>query len=63
MSSVNGTEGLNPQFINVDHDLETPSGEEGPVPSYALPDTAFNATSFPLQADEDPNVAGTTYDT
>jgi hypothetical protein len=44
---MNGTEGLNPQFVDVDHEMETPSGEEGPVPSYALP-----------QADIDPNVTG-----
>ena len=56
LNSSNGTEGLNPQFVNVDHELETPSGEEGPVPAYALPDVPFNAT-LP-QADEDPNVAG-----
>ncbi|KAJ9576011.1 hypothetical protein L9F63_007111, partial [Diploptera punctata] len=56
--SGNDTEGLNPLFVNVDHDLETPSGEEGPVPVYALPDSSFNATSFSLpQADEDPAVA------
>jgi hypothetical protein len=47
LNSVNGTEGLNPQFVNVDHELETPSGQEGPIPSYALP-----------QADKDPNVTG-----
>jgi hypothetical protein len=46
-NSVNGTEGLNPQFVDVDHELETPSGQEGPIPSYALP-----------QADKDPNVTG-----
>lgn len=45
--SVNGTEGLNPQFVDVDHELETPAGQEGPVPSYALP-----------QADKDPNMTG-----
>ncbi|XP_067001260.2 alpha-2-macroglobulin-like protein 1 [Anabrus simplex] len=28
---------LNPLFVNVDHDLETPSGNEGPEPVYALP--------------------------
>lgn len=47
LNSMNGTEGLNPQFVDVDHEMETPSGEEGPVPSYALP-----------QADIDPNVTG-----
>jgi hypothetical protein len=47
-SSVNGTDGLNPQFVNVDYELETPDGEEGPIPSYALP-----------QADKDPNITGT----
>jgi hypothetical protein len=45
--SVNGTEGLNPQFVDVDHELETPAGQEGPIPSYALP-----------QADKDPNMTG-----
>jgi len=47
LNSVNKTEGLNPQFVDVDHELETPSGEEGPAPSYVLP-----------QGDEDPNVTG-----
>jgi hypothetical protein len=47
LNSVNRTEGLNPQFVDVDHELETPSGQEGPIPSYALP-----------QADQDPNVTG-----
>ncbi|PNF16410.1 Murinoglobulin-1 [Cryptotermes secundus] len=47
LNSMNGTEGLNAQFVDVDHEMETPSGEEGPVPSYALP-----------QADVDPNVTG-----
>lgn len=46
-NSVNGTDGLNPQFVNVDHELETPLGQEGPIPSYALP-----------QADKDPNITG-----
>lgn len=46
-SSVNETDGLNPQFVNVDHELEMPQGQEGPIPSYALP-----------QADKDPNITG-----
>jgi hypothetical protein len=45
---VNETDGLNPQFVNVDHELEMPQGQEGPIPSYALP-----------QADKDPNITGT----
>ncbi|PSN55938.1 Pregnancy zone protein [Blattella germanica] len=72
MNSVNETEGLNPQFVNVDHELETPSGEEGPVPTYVLPpaDVGFNVTSNPEsnktsdslpQADKDPNEEGTVY--
>ena len=44
---MNETDGLNPQFVNVDHELEVPQGQEGPIPSYALP-----------QADKDPNVTG-----
>jgi len=46
-NTVNETDGLNPQFVNVDHELEVPQGQEGPVPSYALP-----------QADKDPNITG-----
>ncbi|GLH07010.1 Murinoglobulin-1 [Gryllus bimaculatus] len=30
-------EHLNQQFVNVDDDLETPTGNEGPDPAYALP--------------------------
>ena len=46
-NAVNETDGLNPQFVNVDHELEVPQGQEGPIPSYALP-----------QADKDPNITG-----
>jgi hypothetical protein len=46
-NTVNETDGLNPQFVNVDHELEIPQGQEGPIPSYALP-----------QADKDPNITG-----
>lgn len=44
-NAVNETDGPNPQFVNVDHELEVPQGQEGPIPSYALP-----------QADKDPNI-------
>nr|CAD7461328.1 unnamed protein product [Timema tahoe] len=36
-TSESNSTGLNPQFVNVDHELETPSGQEGPEPVYVQP--------------------------
>ncbi|XP_069700318.1 alpha-1-inhibitor 3-like isoform X2 [Periplaneta americana] len=56
VSPVNGTEGLNPQFVNVDHELETPSGQEGPIPSYVLPQAVADATmSCPICEETPPS--------
>lgn len=39
-----GMNNLNPDFMNVDHELEVPDGEGGPSPVYVLP----NAQAMPL---------------
>nr|CAD7395574.1 unnamed protein product [Timema cristinae] len=36
-TSESNSTGLNSQFVNVDHELETPSGQEGPEPVYVQP--------------------------
>ncbi|KAJ8679263.1 hypothetical protein QAD02_015050 [Eretmocerus hayati] len=62
-------EGFSPAFVNVDHDLETPNGIEGPVPVYVeapltstpsissqIPDLIFNntLTTQDIEEDEEP---------
>ncbi|XP_049788379.1 murinoglobulin-1-like isoform X1 [Schistocerca cancellata] len=34
---INELKGLNPQFVNVEHELDFPTGNEGPQPVYTLP--------------------------
>lgn len=37
-------EGLNPQFVDVDHDLDLPTGNEGPDPVFVMPPGGENLT-------------------